>query len=61
MGELGIGFRPQVLESWRERDLGAARARLGDARAAALYEEGRAMRWEQALELVLGKPQATSD
>ena len=53
--ELGIGFRPRVLETWRERDLGAARARLGEARAAALYEEGRAMGWDQALELALGK------
>jgi predicted ATPase/class 3 adenylate cyclase len=53
--ELGIGSRPRVLETWRERDLGAARARLGEARAAALYEEGRAMRWEQALELAMGK------
>ena len=53
--ELGIGSRPRVLETWRERDLGAARARLGDVRAAALYEEGRAMTWDQALELVLGK------
>jgi predicted ATPase len=51
--ELGIGFRPQILESWRERDLGAARARLGEVRAAALYEEGRAMKWDEALELVL--------
>jgi predicted ATPase len=55
--ELGIGSRPRVLETWRERDLGAARARLGVARAAALYEEGRAMGWDQALELALGKTQ----
>jgi predicted ATPase len=53
--ELGIGSRPRVLETWRERDLGAARARLGEARAAALHEQGRAMRWEQALELAMGK------
>jgi predicted ATPase len=51
--ELGIGFRPQVLETWRKRDLGAARARLGEARAAAFYEEGRAMGWDQALELAM--------
>jgi hypothetical protein len=51
--ELGIGFRPQVLETWRERDLGAARARLGEARAAALYEEGRAMGWDDAIELAM--------
>ena len=55
--ELGIGSRPRVLETWRERDLGAARARLGETRAAALYEEGRAMGWDQALELALGKTQ----
>jgi predicted ATPase len=51
--ELGIGSRPRVLESWRERDLGAAHARLGEARAAALYEEGRAIGWDEALELAL--------
>ena len=55
--ELGVVSRPRVLETWRERDLGAARARLGEARAAALHEEGRAMQWDQALELVLGKTQ----
>jgi len=55
--ELGIGSRPLVLETFRERDLGAARTRLGEARAAALYEEGRAMSWDQALELALGKAQ----
>jgi predicted ATPase/class 3 adenylate cyclase len=55
--ELGIGSRPRVLETWRERDLGAARARLGEARAAALYEEGRAMSWDEALELALGTTQ----
>jgi predicted ATPase len=53
--ELDIGSRPRVLETWRERDLGAARTRLGEARAAALYAEGRAMAWEQALELAQGK------
>jgi predicted ATPase len=55
--ELGIGTRPRVLETWRERDLGTARARLGTERAAALYEEGRAMAWDEALELALGKTQ----
>ncbi len=53
--ELGIGSRPRVLETWRERDLGAARDRLGEARAAALHEEGRAMGWDEALELVTSK------
>jgi predicted ATPase len=56
--ELGMVSRPRVLETWRKRDLGAARARLGEARAAALYEEGRAMNWDQALELALGKTQS---
>jgi tetratricopeptide (TPR) repeat protein len=55
--ELGIASRPRVVETWRERDLGSARARLGEARAAALYEEGRAMKWDQALELALGETQ----
>ena len=53
--ELGIATRPRVLEAWRERDLGAARARLGEPRATAALEEGRAMAWEQAVELALGK------
>ena len=34
--ELGVVARPRVLETWRERDLGAARASLGEPRAAAL-------------------------
>jgi predicted ATPase/class 3 adenylate cyclase len=55
--ELGIQIRPRVLETWRERDLGAPRARLGEVRAGALYEEGRAMNWDQALQLALGQPQ----
>jgi len=52
--ELGIGSRPRVLEIWRERDLGAAHTRLGEVRAAALYEEGRAMEWNQALDVAMG-------
>ena len=56
--ELGIAARPRVLETWRERDLGAARARLGQPRATDAFAEGRAMTWEQAVELALaGKPQ----
>jgi tetratricopeptide (TPR) repeat protein len=39
--------------AWRERDLGAARARLGEARADAAFDEGRAMTWDQAVELAL--------
>jgi predicted ATPase len=52
--ELEIAARPHVVATWRERDLGAARARLGEARASALYEEGRTMGWEQALDLAIG-------
>ena len=39
--------------TWRERDLGAARARLGEPRANTAFDEGRAMTWEQAIELAL--------
>ena len=53
--ELGIVSRPLVLETWRERDLGAARARLGAARAAAAFEAGKRMTWEEAVEVALGK------
>jgi hypothetical protein len=45
--------------TWRERDLGPARARLGDARANTAFDEGRAMTWDQAVELALGKKSAT--
>ena len=51
--ELGVAARPRVLETWRERDLGAARARLGEPRAIAAYEEGQAMTWDQAIGLAL--------
>jgi len=57
--ELGIGARPRVLETWRERDLGAARARLGEARAAAAFEQGRAMTWEQAVALAKARRRTT--
>ena len=53
--ELGIVSRPRVLEAWRDRDLGAARARLGEQRATAAFEKGRAMAWEEAIELALGE------
>jgi predicted ATPase/class 3 adenylate cyclase len=53
--ELGVAARPRVVETWRERDLGGARARLGEPRAAAVFEEGRKMRWDQAVELVRGE------
>jgi predicted ATPase/class 3 adenylate cyclase len=45
--------------TWRERDLGAARARLGEPRATAAFDEGRAMTWDQAIELALGTKSAT--
>ena len=33
--------------AWRARDLGAARARLGEPRANTAFDEGRAMTWDQ--------------
>jgi hypothetical protein len=53
--ELGVAARPRVLETWRERDLGGARARLGEPQASAALVEGRAMAWEEAVEFALGK------
>ena len=53
--ELGVAVRPRVVETWRERDLGGARARLGEPRASAVFEEGRKMRWDQAVGLVRGE------
>ena len=52
--ELGVSLPPgSFFEAWRERDLGAARARLGEARANAAFDEGRATTWDQAIELAL--------
>lgn len=51
--ELGVIARPRVLETWRQRDLGAARSRLGEPRATSASEQGRTMTWEQAIELAL--------
>ena len=51
--ELGISNAIPFIEAWRERDLGAARARLGEPRADAAFDEGRAMTWDQAVELAL--------
>jgi tetratricopeptide (TPR) repeat protein len=50
--ELGVAVRPRVVETWRGRDLGGARARVGEPRASAVLEEGRTTRWEAAVELV---------
>jgi predicted ATPase len=49
--ELGYSVSVAFIEAWRERDVGAARARLGEQRANDAFEEGRAMTWEQAIEL----------
>ena len=52
--ELGVSLvLLPLLAAWRERDLGAARARLGEPRATAAFDEGRAMTWDQAIELAL--------
>jgi hypothetical protein len=54
--ELGVSFPAlPFFAAWRERDLGPARARLGEQRANAAFDEGRAMTWDQAVELALGK------
>jgi predicted ATPase/class 3 adenylate cyclase len=58
--EDGIAARPRVLETWRSRDLGAARARLGEPRATAALHEGHAMTWDQAIELALNRPPTNS-
>jgi tetratricopeptide (TPR) repeat protein len=58
--ELGVSsFALPPFEAWRERDLGAARARLGEPRANTAFDEGRAMTWDQAIELALGKKSAS--
>jgi tetratricopeptide (TPR) repeat protein len=56
--ELGVSHAPPLSEAWRERDLDPARARLGEMRATAAFDEGRAMTWDQAIELALGKTSA---
>jgi predicted ATPase len=56
--ELGVPHAPPLSEAWRVRDLGPARARLGERRANAAFDEGRAMTWDQAIELALGKKSA---
>jgi len=58
--ELGVSsFALPFFEAWRERDLGAARARLGEPRANTAFDEGRAMTWDQAIELALGRKSAS--
>jgi hypothetical protein len=53
--ELGVPHAPPLSEVWRERDLGPARARLGEQRANTAFDEGRAMTWDQAIELALAR------
>jgi hypothetical protein len=57
--ELGVTHAPPLSEAYRERELGPARARLGETRATAAFDEGRAMAWDQAIEFALGKTSAT--
>ena len=57
--EFGVTHAPPLSEAYRERELGPARARLGETRATAAFDEGRAMTWEQAIEFALGKTSAT--
>ncbi len=58
--ELGapLAFLP-FYATWRDRDLGAARARLGEQRANAAFAEGLAMAWDQAIDLALGTKPTT--
>jgi len=51
--ELGVSSALPFYLAWRERDLGAARARLGEPRVSTAFDEGRAMTWDQAIELAL--------
>ena len=58
--ELGVSSSAlPFFEAWRERDLGAARARLGEPRARTAFDEGRAMTWDQAIGFAPGKTSAT--
>jgi tetratricopeptide (TPR) repeat protein len=57
--ELGVSHAPPLSEAWRERDLVPARARLGEPRASAAFDDGRAMTWDQAVELALGRRSAS--
>ena len=51
---LGVSLSPlSFFQVWHERDLGAARARLGEPRATAAFDEGRTMTWDQAIEVAL--------
>ncbi len=52
--ELGASDALPFFKAWRERDLGAARARLGEPQASVAFNEGRAMTWDEAVELARG-------
>jgi hypothetical protein len=52
--EFGVDHAPPLSEAWRKRDLVPAHARLGEPRATTAFDEGRAMTWDQAVELALG-------
>jgi predicted ATPase len=51
--ELGMSYDVAFVKAWLQRDLGSARARLGESQADAAFDEGRAMTWDQAIELAL--------
>ena len=53
--EFGIDHAPPLSEAWRKRDLIPAHARLGEPRATIVFDEGRAMTWDQAVELAQKK------
>jgi hypothetical protein len=49
-----MSYDVAFVKAWLQRDLGSARARLGESQADAAFDEGRAMTWDQAIELALG-------
>ncbi len=53
--EFGVDHAPPLSEAWRKRDLVPAHARLGEPRATTVFDEGRSMTWDQAVELALRK------
>jgi predicted ATPase/class 3 adenylate cyclase len=53
--ELGVSHASPLLQGWRERDVGAARTRLGNSRAQEAFNRGQALTWDEAIELALGK------
>jgi predicted ATPase/class 3 adenylate cyclase len=59
--ELGVSHSFAFVETWRERDIGQARAALGPERAEAAFAEGQAMTWDQAIELALVRQHAPKE